>query len=373
MITVSDHGNLKGYSQPRSIVRIDGASTWFLNWTVNLNSTHTADDFTVELPFAIMRNVPQGYLVNSPEFTSYLFTNSDVLVEIYVGFPQDPTSYTVDDLKRIMYGYIDTVDLHCSEGETVTLTGRNRMADFIDTKTTEKYQNMTASAIAMKFAQEHNLNMAITPTYTLVGNYLNKDTSYLNKDVTEWDLLTFLADQEGFELRVRDETLCFGPFDQIVGDIQTESLNYTWGQNVEVLTISRSPHGAKNLIIEVHSYDHSKGKHIKAEAKRTNAKATRSFTQRYFFSGLTMEQCQKKAEAVLDQLSKLEVVGTLNVSGNEKLVIDRPIYLYGTGLGLSEMYYIRKSTHKFDSSGNGYTCDVTFSNVLLSDESTGGL
>lgn len=375
MLYTEDHGNRRGYSQPRSIVKIDGTPTFFNNWTVNLNSTHIADDFEIELPFKIGRNLPQAYLLNSPDYTSYLFLNSDIKVEIFVGYPLDATSYSDSDLTRIMYGTMDTASLRADGlgGEKVTIKGRNGVGLFIDNKTTQKYQNMTSSAIAQLLASNHGLKASITPTYTLAGTFYTGDTITMNKDLTEWDLLTFLAEQEGFSLKVVDDTLYFGPFDTVVGTTSTEALNYTWGQNVKNLGIDRSPHAAKNLIVEVHSFDHKKGKHIHATAKVTNTKASQSFTQRYYYPGLTMDQCQKKAESILNQLSLLEVIGEMNVSGNEKLTVDRLVYLYGTGTGLSSSYYIRKATHTFAPNSDGYRCDVSFSNLLLSDEQSGGL
>ncbi|GIM47043.1 hypothetical protein DNHGIG_25920 [Collibacillus ludicampi] len=374
MIEVPFHGNLRGVSKPRSIVRIDGYRTWFNSWEVNLNSTHEADDFTLELPFRITRNQQQGYLVNTPEYTTYLFTKSDVLVEIFVGYPQNPQQFQESDLTRIMYGYMDTAEIRAdASGEIVTLTGRNMIAPFLDNKTTEKYQNMTSSAIAQMLAARRGLQASVTPTYTLTGKYYNGDHVEMNKDVSEWDLLTFLAEQEGYALRVKDNTLFFGPFDQVIGNItNAPPLNYTWGQNIESFTLSRSPHAAKNIEVEVHSYDQKTGKHILAKTARNYAMAQNTYHERYFYPGLTQDQAQKKAQSILDQLSKLEVTGTMNVAGNEQLTVDRRIALYGVGLGLSETYFVRKASHKFDYK-NGYRCEITFSNLLLPDEQTGGM
>lgn len=376
MIVVPDHGNYRTASKPRSIVLIDGNPAWFDSWTVNLNSTHHADDFTIDFPFRITKNLPQGYFINTPDFPSYLMTNSDIKVEVYAGYPADASNFSTGDLTRIMYGYVDTIDLRLGiSGETVSLAGRNMIAPFLDSKTTEKYQNMTSSAIAQMFAAKHGLQAVVTTTYTLTGAYYNGDTVEINKDISEWDLLTFLAEQEGFALRVMDNTLYFGSYDTVVGSIASlDPLNYTWGQNIEDLAITRTPHAAKNLIIDVHSYDYNQGKHVRATAQRTSQRANDVYHERYYFPGYTQDQCQKKAQSILDELSRLELVGTMKVSGNEQLKVDRQIALYGVGMGLSQNYYVRKSTHTFNQTNpDGYKCDVTFSNLLMPDEQTGGL
>jgi hypothetical protein len=374
MIKLTDQGNRKGVSKPRSIVKLDGQSVYFLDWTVNLNSTHQADDFTINLPFRIDQNQTQNYLVATPEKPSYLFTKSDVLVEIFVGFPRNPENYQSSDLKRIMYGNMDTAELNLSNsGEVVTLTGRNRVAPFLDTKSTIKYQNMTSSAIAGMLAKKYGLATSITPTYTLAGKYFAGDSTVINSDTCEWDLLAFLADQEGFELRVWDNTLYFGPFEKIIGNVTTDGLKYTWGQNIVDLTITRSPHAAKNLIIDVHSYNSKTGKHIKATAKKTGSSSGESFHQRYYYPGLTQDQAQKKATSILNQLSKLEIIGTLDVVGHEKLTVDRLLLLNGLGTGLSNQYYVRKASHTFNMISGGYQAQIDFSNLLIADENTGGM
>lgn len=388
MIVQNSVGNLKGISAPRSIVRLDGNSVNFINWQVNLNSTHEADDFTITLPFKMTTNLSKGYLTATPDNASYLFTNSNVLVEVFAGFPKNPNQFTTSDLTRIMYGYIDTAELDFSDqGETVVLTGRNMMAPFIDNKSTIKYQNMTSSAIAGMLAKSHGLSANVTPTYTLAGKYFQGDSTAINKDTTEWDLLSFLAEQEGFDIRVFDNTLYFGPFESIVGNVTTDGLNYAWGQNIRELTLSRSPHAAKDLVVEVHSFDTIKTKHVKGSAKKkavtyttstknvtaTAKSSTDTYTQRYFFPGLTLDQAQKKATAILNQLSKLEVTGTMTVAGNEKLTIDRLLVISGLGTGLSTNYYVRKAAHNFDITSDGYRVDLDFSNLLLIDEFTGGL
>lgn len=366
MIKVQDHGNLKGFSSPRSIVRLDGHDTYFSNWSVNLNSAHEADDFSIVFPFHIDRNTQQAYLVNSPDFASYLFTKSDILVEVFVGFPPNALNYSVNDLTRIMYGYMDEVDFEGGgDGEKVTVTGRNMVARMIDNKVTDKFQNMTSSAVAAMIAKTRGMKIKATPTYSLVGSYFNGDSVQVATNVTEWDLLTYLAEQEGFEMRVKDDTLYFGPYNEVVGNLINTPLEYTWGQNIMDLKITRSPHAAKNIVVQVHSYDPSGGAHIQGIAKRAFKGSSDPLTQRYYFTGLTQQVAQLKAKSILDQLSRMEMVGTMTVAGNELITVDRKISLFGVGSGFSQPYYVGQVSHTFDPTSDGYGCEVSFSNLLL--------
>lgn len=366
MIIVPDHGNQRGVSKPRSIVRLDGHDVWFNSWTVNLNSTSEADDFTLELPFGIMRNQPQSYLVNTPDHASLLMEKADIKVEIYVGYPQNAEQFTDSELTRLMYGYVDTIEITCNDqGELVTLSGRNLVARLLDNKVTDKYQNMTASAIVDKIAKKRNMKSKISSTYTLVGVNANDDSVEMSSDQSEWDFLLSLAEQEGFSLRVSDDTLYFGEFDEVIGMVSAgEPLAYTWGQNIEAFTLTRAPHATKTVVVDVHSYQQSSSLHILASAKQEYANSTDTYHEHYFFTGLTQAQAQKKANSLLGQLSRLEKTGTMSVAGNEHIKVDRRIGLYGVGAGISDFYYVRQASHNFDYS-SGYTTDITFSNISI--------
>lgn len=354
---------------------------YFSTWTVNLNSTHDASDWNVTLPFKIGRNMNQGYLVNTPDFTSYLFTNPNVLVEMYVGYPKDPNHFTIDDLTRISYGYMDQAEIEfgqssTSGGETVIVSGRDMVAPFIDNQTTVKYQNMTSSAIAIMLAKSHGLKYSVTPTYTLTGTYYNQDHTRMSTQMTEWDMLTFLADEEGFSVIVIDDTLYFGSFDQIVGNVANAPMKYAWGQNILDLTLTKAPHASKDIQVDVHSYDPTLKEHVHATAKKQyKSSGGVTYAETYFYPNKTLSQCQQIAKSKLNTLAQLEITGTMTVSGDPLLVVNRQVELYGVGLGLSSQYYIRQASHSFDmatmgQNSGGYECQLQFSNLLLPNDQT---
>jgi hypothetical protein len=381
MIPVKYKGNMRGFSYPRSIVLFNGNPMYHSRWTCDLNNTSSAGNFSVDLPFKTGVNLNPGYLVNSPEHTSYLFTNPNVKVEVYVGFPKNPNHFTVDDLTQIMVGYMDQAELNfglqSSTGwEVVTVTGRDMTAPFLDSQTTLKYQNMTSSSIAIMMAKKHGLKYSVKTTYTLVGKYYNADHSRMSTQLSEWDLLNYLADHEGFASVVIDETLYFRPFDEIVSVIASHPLNYTWGQNILDLRLTKSPHASKDIIIDVHSYDSTKKRHVTATAKKTySGSGGQSYHEVYYYANKTLAQCQAIAKSKLTVLSQLEVTGTMTVSGDPELVVNRQIELFGTGVGLDQSYYIREATHSFDTTSTGensggYQCDLTFSNLLVENQQT---
>src|SRR5579875_1802289 len=144
---------LSQFGQPRSVVFVNGRQVPFHSWSVQMNGYGAADTFTLEVPFRILSELTgQTDLANTPSTETALLTNPDILVEIYVGYPSNPNKYGASDLTRIMYGYMDTVDIYLqtdvtNEGYYAELTGRNQVAPFMDYESTNKYPNLTSSAI----------------------------------------------------------------------------------------------------------------------------------------------------------------------------------------------------------------------------------
>lgn len=372
MMKVQPYGNFRPYGKPRSIVKINGARVPFLNWEVDQNGYSSADTFRLTCPFRLVSTLRgnQPILANTPAQETILLTQPDVLVEIYAGYPQTDT-YNENDLTQIMYGYLDTVDFNFNDrGEQVEIQGRNEVAPFMDTKTTDKFPNQTSSAVVTYFAHQQGLQASVTPTYTFAGSYYSDDHTTLTTDISQWDLMNFLATQEGFTLRVKGDTLYFGPRNSFM---KSTTFPFTWGQNLKSLRLSRSPHASKDIKVEVFSWDSSKKNRFVATSTSTTQHASRiggtsahqQWVETYWIPGLTMEQAQRKADAIRDQLSQSEITGQITAQGNDAMSIDQPLTLQGVGVGLSLDFWPTRIQHSFDQQQGSYTMDVAFSNLNL--------
>ncbi|MCF8566917.1 hypothetical protein LLE49_19545 [Alicyclobacillus tolerans] len=373
MIPLSNQGNFRPFSRPRSVVIVNGTRVPFRTWSVDLNGYSAADTFDLTLPFRALDQLKgTTILANTTDQETVLLTQPDILVEIYVGYPRDPNNYDENDLTQLMYGYLDTADFNfSSQGVNVEIQGRNQVGPFMDTKTTDKFPNLTSSAIVTYFGKQQGLTVVATPTYTLAGTYYANDHTTLTTDITEWDLMNYLADQEGFTLRVKGNTLYFGPRDSF---LKSTPLIYTWGQNVKTLKLSRSPHASKDIKVEVITWAWNKKTRMVTTATNTTTYAKRvtgtsahqEWVETYYIPGLTRDQAQKRANAILQQLSQTELTGELTADGNETLDIDQPITLKGLGLGVDgTAFWPTKVTHAFDNSSPKYGIDATFSNLNL--------
>lgn len=362
------------HSTPRSIVVIGGREVEFLNWTVENTGYEQADTFEIDFPFEVTAQKEDSILTSNSSISSLLFTEKDIMVEVYRGVPKDPNNYTIKDLTRTIMGYVDSVELEFDEnGEVIKLDGRDLSALMIDNQIASKYQNNTSSQIASILAKKHGLTPNVTNTTTLAGTYYNKDSSVISDTSSEWDLLMYLAQQEGFVVRVSGTTLYFGPIEKVTS-ISLPPIEMTWGDNISSLTIDRQPHGARDIEVKVFSYDRKTKKQVvgTATAKSINTKKLTSplnrdvYKEYYQISGLTKAQADAKAKSILQQLSLDQLVGTLKTNGEMDFTVDRRISLQGVGAILSQTYYISRVTEYFDlTSSDGFYVEIAFVNELL--------
>ena len=333
------------------------------------------------MPFFIQDILAAGAIeANGPDFVTTLLVQDQIPVQVYIGYPQNPLSFTATDLTQVMDGWMDDAKFDFDDqGERITLTGRNNVGQLIDEKINDKLPNQTASNIATQFTAEHGLTPVVTPTTTLAGTYYNQNSAALGTDISEWDLLLFLAQMENFIVRVKGSSLYFGPYSVVTGYVNQTPIPYTWGYDITTLEIERSPHCAKDIVVNVYSYDRNGKAKIKETAKSAtqfaqkiygNLGQRQQYIENYTIPGLTRDQAQKQAQAIASELSRSQLIGTMTGAGNTDLAIDRQIVLYGVGKALSSPYYLTKVTHSMDMDG-GYGASVSFCNQFQPSDLSG--
>ncbi len=115
----------------------------------------------------------------------------------------------------MLLGQADFIEIDPIRGE-VSVDGRDLTALFIEARTQETFQNQTASDIAILLAARQGLTPNVTATSLPVGRNFQSQHARTTLDqhgrfTTEWDLLTRLADQEGFDVWVDQQVLNFVP------------------------------------------------------------------------------------------------------------------------------------------------------------------
>lgn len=343
--------------QPRGIVQINGISVPWITLEVDNNTYYAADSFRVLLPLSAL---PKGAQIAD------LFSTADVFVEVFTGFPADPDNYTATELTSLIYGKADDIPAEFHE-TTIEITGRDLTAGMIDTKTSEKYTNLTSSAIVTKIAGNHGLTPVVTATTTKVGRYYESDHVRLQDDRTEWDLITWLAREEGFVAYVQGKELHFEPPAKASQDPYV--IQYAPGQNapddgsVPVLKISHAKTLAKDIVVTVKSWNRKQAKGFTKTAKASHAKSgikssapikTGSAQEySYIIPNLDADQAQQRANQILAELSKHEM--KLEVEGPADNLLQRTdvIQVQGTGAATDIVFFPSSITRSMEFDG-GY-------------------
>ena len=180
--------------QPRLTVLANGAPmTGVLEAAVQSNAYLGANRFEIRAAYA-------------PAATP-VWAEPPILIEIQVSLDGASCS--------LITGHADSLELDPIRGEA-TVHGRDLTALLVGAQTGETFENNTASGIATLLAGRHGLTPNVAATGALVGRlYQNSRTrtalSQHARITSEWDVLTWLADQEGYDVWVDGTTLNFQP------------------------------------------------------------------------------------------------------------------------------------------------------------------
>jgi phage protein D len=260
---------------------------------VTNNSHFTSDKFRVDCALSAM---PAGY------GASYWADSVNDRVQISMGTG-------TGSVAPYILGQIDNAEMD-QVRQVLTLTGRDLSAVFLDTQTTQKFQNQTSSQIATMLAAKHGLQANVAATMTPVGTYYTTDRVNLARKQSEWDLLIFLAQHEGFDLWVSGNTLNFQPslnlaagtpFVMIYSAAPSRFASFT------DLKMSRSQTLARDVTVTVRSWNQVQQKGFTVTAKRQQAAKgqraggpAQNFTFHYSKSGPGCRAELRKPEAGRD-------------------------------------------------------------------------
>lgn len=294
-------------------------------------------------------------------------------VEFFMGKPADAANYTPEDLVSVFLGKVDDVDLDWTE-RTITISGRDLTAPMIDTKTSEKFVNLTSSAIVAKIAAKHGLEFDGETTTTKAGRFYEIDHVDINDQRTEWDLVTWLAREEGFSTFVQGRRLVFKPRDPDASPAFIIRNTFADGErdpssNYERLSTSRSLMLAGDLRVTVKSW-HSKKKatFTKTAVRRGGGGGPRQ-DRTYTIPGLSPDEAQAKAEAILKDLSRHVMRLDYEGAGRETCHVSDTILLEGTDTLFDGIYFPAQIVRRI-SKDDGWTWRIEAKNSPPEDEAT---
>lgn len=270
----------------------------------------------------------------------------------------------------LLIGEVDHLTMNMQTG-TLVVEGRDLSALLIETKTQVAYFNQTSSQIAETIAASHGLKTNIQPTTQKVGRYYEDDhvrgsLDQFAKTTTEWDLLVYLAQIEGFDIFVKGETLNFiplAPENSIPFAIQWTPPGPVPRLNTTTLRMERSLTLAKDIEVWVRSWSSQQGrgftKKSRASGTRTASAVgttpsgkTTNTTQRYVFvfPNLSESEAQIRANQIALDLTKHERVIDVDMPGDLTLDARMLVKLGGTGTSFDQLYHIDHITRSISFS-----------------------
>lgn len=332
--------------QPRGVVKVNGeVMPGWIGWEVDNNAFYQADTFRCS--FALSKMPPE-------RGAAWWSALQEMNVEILAGFPADAENFTAAELSSLIYGRVDDVTFNPTAG-TIEVSGRDLTSEFIDAKTTEKFQNLTGSEIATQLAKRHGLTPVVTETDTKAGTYYEIDHARMSDQRSEWDLLTWLAHEEQFMVFVQGKALHFVP----KPDPDDDPYVLKWDPptaergppifNGKSLIFSRNLTLAKDVIVKVRSWNSKSKQAFTKTAQATHDKSTvligaaqptgDAQTYSYTIPGLTPEQALQRAQALLREISAQEVKLTATLPADNLLRLTNVIQVTGTGTAFDQIYY----------------------------------
>jgi phage protein D len=345
--------------QPRLLVSINGTPvTGFIEAEVTNASHFTADTFRA---VAVSSGLPAQY------GAAYWALSASDQIAISVGYAD--AGGNIGNKTQLILGQIDEVE-YDPVRRTVTLTGRDLSAPLIDSKTAEKFQNQKSYQIAQTLAARHGLTASVQKTTALAGTYYDIDNVMLTQEQTEWDLLVYLAKQEGFDVWVSGQTLFFQP-SPVATSIPYKLIAPPAGtgnvsSNAMDVKVSRSQTLARDVIVKIQSWNQKQQRSFVvtykvSQAFRSQRSGGVSQTYSYVVPNLTRDQAFRLAKATAEDITRHERILTARLPGDNVLTTRTQVQLIGTGTAWDQNYY-PDTVRRHISFESGYTMDLRAKN-----------
>lgn len=352
--------------QPRGQVVINGVIVNWISLEIDNNNFYLADSFRVEIAANDLESSKINDFVNA----------SSLLVNISIGYPSKPTNnVTSTGMTSYILGQVDDL-VYDPFSQIITISGRDLTARLIDHKSDEKFQNKTSSDIAITLAQRRGLIPVITKTSTNVGKYYQIDHSRITREVSEWDLLTWLARNEQFDVFVQGNYLYFQPPQntQVSYDMPFNlAISGLTLPNANVISINLTHNKtlAKDVTVQVKTWNQIQAKAFSVTVTAAHQRGAKSFgsgassgtsqAYQYTFPNLTKDQAVQKAQQLAFDITSHEMLLEAEMSGDNTLTKKSIINVTGTNTIFDQKYYVDSIVRKLTFDG-GYTMSVRAKN-----------
>ncbi|MBV9756809.1 MAG: hypothetical protein JO047_07125 [Alphaproteobacteria bacterium] len=321
---------------PRLQVLANGAPlTGVRDAEVSANSHYGASRFSLTIALGA-----------DPLWTAaYWSAQSSVILDVQVAFMPASAPANSATWVSLILGAADTIEIELPQ-QLVRVHGRDLTAALLTARTQETFANQTSSEIVATIAARHNLTAAVTPTGGLAGRYYELEHDQLtlgqfSRASTEWDLMVFLAQQEGYDIFVEGSTLYFQPptANPMSPDATLRPVaTFNGPANLSELRMERCLALAGNIGVTVKSWNSRQGAAVTQSAGAADAASGQSY--QLVRPNLLPDQATTLAQNWLGMLTQHERVITARMPGELTLTPRSVVALEGTGTAFDQVYYV---------------------------------
>lgn len=341
-------------------VVLNGTEVAFVSVDVDNNGFYSADTFSVVLALSALPG-QVGTL-------AWWSSQTAVEISVFVGLQDENTT----SWKTLITGGVDRWAFNPARFE-VHAEGRDYTSKLIDTKTSEKFANYTTSQVATLLAKRHGLKPKVTATTTSVGAITKYDHTHVNDERTEWDLLSYFAGLDGYQVYVTGNELHYEPAldpttapQYLIRWVAPGTLNYPQANTTDNLTFERDLTLAQGVTVQVRSWKN--GKAYTETYPNNSAKGIapgQAVAKRQVYSvvrsGLDRQQAQALAQKLHKQITDHEMRMSGTLPGDNLLMADTIIRVEGTSSAFDQLYYA-DSVRRSLSFESGYLMNFTAKN-----------
>ena len=355
---------------PRGALKLNGTVVPCLTLEVSNNSFYQADTFRVTVA---AQTLPKGLEVAA------LTALTEIDVEVFFGLPADPAAFSVTDLQSMIQGRVDDYTFD-PVSNVLEFVGRDLTALLIDSKTTSKWPNKKSSDIAKMLAANHGLTASVVPTKAFAGTFYQIDKVDLTDQRTEWDLLTYLANKEQYDVYVVGHVLHFEPKSTgatpyAIRWTPPSATSASPTSNVETLRFTRNLLVGQGVTVYVRSWNHKQMKGFtvfypkQTHGVRPTASNLPPGGQIYQITvpNKTQDECLQIAIAKYNSIVQHEMKLSATLPGDNLLDCRATIRVEGTGTDFDQTYYPDTITRTMDLE-HGYLMDVSAKNLAPSSQ-----
>ena len=268
----------------------------------------------------------------------------------------------------LIQGEVDSIAMDVLNG-TVELEGRDLTGRLLDARTQETFSNQTSSEIAETLAARHDLTPNVTATTALAGRYYGNEHDRItlgqfSRSTTEWDLLTFLAAREGFEVFVNGTTLNFVPLGN-----GTTSFGLT-PQQCTSLNLEHSLALAGSIEVTVKSWNTRQQAAVMQTVNSSRSTGLGGSARQIMIvrPNLSSADALQLAQRILADLSAHERIVSVELPGELALSPRSNVTLSGTGTDFDQAYYVSE-LHRHYSLDHGFTESLRLKNMPPTNQS----